>query len=149
MPTSGFRVVKRSEEDLEAVHGFKKGWGITAESTGSRNLQMCRGVLPPNTRATPHYHPDSQTAIYILRGRAELYVGPRLEECWEVGPGDFVYIDKGVVHQPVNRSPTEPHEFILVRDTDVEVSIEYDAAARGSESQARSERRRSPVASDS
>ena len=118
------RVVPATEQRVETGHGFIKGWGVTPDTAGARDLIMCRGVLPPGTVTTPHYHPHSQTAIYVLAGRALVYVGDDLQECHEVGAGDFLYIDRDVVHQPVNPSATEPHEFIQVRDTALNDTVE-------------------------
>jgi uncharacterized RmlC-like cupin family protein len=123
--TGGFAVVPASDEQHEASHGFVRGWAISRDTVGSRDLHMCRGSVPPGVTSSAHYHPHSQSAIYVLSGQADVIVGEELEEHHSVGPGDFIYIDRGVVHQVVNDGPA-PYEFVLIRDTDEEVTIDHE-----------------------
>ena len=76
---------------------------------------MHLGVVPPGAAATPHKHDGHETAIYVLRGRAGMDYGDRLEHRIEAGAGDFVYIAAGVPHRPFNLSDTEPVEYLVAR----------------------------------
>jgi uncharacterized RmlC-like cupin family protein len=122
---AGFAVVDASDEEREASHGFIRGWGISRETVGSRNLHMCRGSVPPGVISAAHYHPHSQSAIFVLAGHAVVLVGDQLQEQHRVSPGDFIYIDRGVVHQVINDG-AEAYEFVLIRDTDEEVTIDHE-----------------------
>lgn len=47
----------------------------------------------------------------------------------ETGPGDFLYIAPGEVHQGVNESG-EPAEAVVFRDSEVEEVVEVDVPPR-------------------
>jgi uncharacterized RmlC-like cupin family protein len=59
----------------------------------------------------------AQTAIYVLRGVAQMRHGPDLEQRLEVAKGDFLYIPAGMPHLPFNPSQSEPC-LALVAQTD-------------------------------
>lgn len=114
--TTGFR-----ESDAT---GFYKTWGISRDSAGATGLHMCRTFFPPGAISEAHFHPDSQTGIYVLSGHALVNIGED-QAGFEVGPGDFVYIGSGIIHRAENQSATEPYEAILVRDTDNEIVVAW------------------------
>jgi uncharacterized RmlC-like cupin family protein len=76
---------------------------------------MHLGFVPPGGTAAAHKHDGHETAIYVLRGRAGMDYGERLEHRIEAGPGDFVYVAAGVPHRPFNLSDTEPVEYVVAR----------------------------------
>jgi uncharacterized RmlC-like cupin family protein len=53
--------------------------------------------------------------IYIVRGRARMRWGERLEFTAEAGPGDFIFVPPFVPHQEINASTDEPLDCVLVR----------------------------------
>ena len=53
--------------------------------------------------------------IYVLRGRARVRWGDRLEFAAEAGPGDFIYVPPHVPHQEINASQAEPLTCVVVR----------------------------------
>lgn len=112
----GVDVVRHSEQRFDAGHGFYKGLGVTPASSGARDIGVRRGQSEPGEVGVPHFHPYSQTVNFILRGQVVVYFGSDLGESVVLGPGDFVYFDRGAIHQPINPS-AEPFEFIQVRDT--------------------------------
>jgi mannose-6-phosphate isomerase-like protein (cupin superfamily) len=57
---------------------------------------------------------DHETAIYILRGRAEMRYGDGLRE-HEVRAGQFLFIPAGMPHLPFNPSDDEACVAILAR----------------------------------
>ena len=63
---------------------------------------------------------------YVLRGRARMRWGERLEYVAEAGPGDFIYVPPFVPHQEINASPTEKLECVLVRSDGEAVAINLD-----------------------
>ena len=73
-------------------------------------------VMPPGTKAKPHYHEKHETAIYMLEGISEFHHGPNLEFTSRVEQGDYVYIPAGVPHQPYN--PTDKPAKALIARTD-------------------------------
>ena len=61
--------------------------------------------------------------IYVVRGRARMRWGKRLEDVAEAGPGDFIYVPPFVPHQEINASRDEPLECVLVRSDNEAVVV--------------------------
>jgi uncharacterized RmlC-like cupin family protein len=84
--------------------------GISTHTAGAKGLCMHLVIIPPGGKATPHYHNGYETAIYIVKGRAETRYGPRLEHSSTNEAGDFL------PHQPVNLSDTEEVVAVVARN---------------------------------
>ena len=52
-------------------------------------------VNPPAFASPLHVHHDEHEAFYVLEGRAEVHCG---DESFNVGPGSFVMLPKGIPH---------------------------------------------------
>ena len=61
-----------------------------------------------------HHHGEYETVIYVLTGLLKMEFGPGGSTVVEAGPGDFVYVPKGVVHRESNPS-AEPADLIGTR----------------------------------
>jgi len=59
-------------------------------------------VCEPGFTSAAHHHGDVESAIYIISGQLTMRWGDKLEHRAEAGPGDFIYVPAGVVHQEVN-----------------------------------------------
>jgi len=70
--------------------------------------------------------------IYVLKGRARMLWGEKLEFTAEAGPGDFIFVPPYVPHQEINASGDETLECVLVRSDNeaVVVNLEIEAAER-------------------
>jgi uncharacterized RmlC-like cupin family protein len=64
--------------------------------------------------------------IYVVKGRARMRWGERLEFTAEAGPGDFIYVPPFVPHQEINASPTETLECVLVRSDGQAIAVNLD-----------------------
>ena len=82
--------------------------------------------MAPGARSGAHHHGDYESAIYVIRGRARFRFGQRLEWVVEVGPGDFLYVPAGAVHQELNASDSEGIEMIVCRDGQENVVVNVD-----------------------
>ncbi len=51
----------------------------------------------------------------MVKGKARMRWGERLEYVAEAGPGDFIFVPPYVPHQEINASADEPLECVLVR----------------------------------
>ena len=67
--------------------------------------------------------------IYVVRGRARMRWGEKLEFVAEAGPGDFIYVPPYVPHQEINAAPTEKLECVLVRSGQDAVVVNLDIPA--------------------
>jgi uncharacterized RmlC-like cupin family protein len=90
--------------------------GISEKTAGSKHLCMHLVVIPPGGRAVAHYHNGYETAIYIIKGRAETKYGENLEQSSINEAGDFLFIPPNVPHQPVNLSDTEEVIAVVARN---------------------------------
>lgn len=90
--------------------------GISADTAGSQHLCMHLVVIPPGGKAVAHYHNGYETAIYIVKGRAETKYGKHLEQSSINEAGDFLFIPPNVPHQPVNLSDTEEVIAVVARN---------------------------------
>jgi uncharacterized RmlC-like cupin family protein len=76
-----------------------------------------------------HHHGGYQTTIYVLTGALRMEFGPGGSNIVEAGPGDFVYVPKGVVHRESNGS-AEPANIVVVRAGRGASTINVDGPAQ-------------------
>lgn len=102
--------------------------GISGETAGATGLCMHIVVIPPGGAAVPHIHQGYETAIYVVKGRAETRYGERLEKSSLNQAGDFIFIPANVPHQPVNLSQDEEVVAVVARNVpnEQESVIIYD-----------------------
>jgi uncharacterized RmlC-like cupin family protein len=74
-----------------------------------------------------------ETVLYIVRGRARMRWGDRLEFSREAGQGDFIYVPPYVPHQEINARTNEPCEAVVVRSGQdpVVVNLEIESPEPG------------------
>jgi uncharacterized RmlC-like cupin family protein len=77
--------------------------GVSGPSSGAHALRLHLVMVPPGTRGMPHFHPDSETAIYVVSGEADVWHGTGLVKRSAVRAGDFIYLPPGTPHLAVNR----------------------------------------------
>jgi len=107
--------------------------GISAATAGATGLCMHLVVIPPGGQAVAHYHNGYETALYILKGRAETRYGPNLEHSSINAAGDFLFIPPNVPHQPVNLSETEEVVAVIARNdpNEQESVVLYERTEKG------------------
>jgi uncharacterized RmlC-like cupin family protein len=64
--------------------------------------------------------------IYVVRGRARMRWGDRLEFVAEAGPGDFIHVPPYVPHQEINASADETLSCVLVRSGQEPIVVNLD-----------------------
>jgi uncharacterized RmlC-like cupin family protein len=99
---------------------------ITHASAGASKLWAGTVVVNPNAKTGAHHHGDVETVLYIVRGRARMRWGDRLEFVEEAGPGDFIYVPPFVPHQEINARHDEPVEAVIVRSGQEPVVVNLD-----------------------
>ncbi len=73
-----------------------------------------------------HHHGPVESVIYVVRGRAWMRWGERLEFFGEAGLGDFIYVPPYVPHQEINASDDQPLSCVLVRSGREPVVVNLD-----------------------
>jgi len=90
--------------------------GISGQTAGATGLCMHMVIIPTGGKAVAHLHKGYETAIYIVKGRAETRYGEGLKQSEINQAGDFIFIPADVPHQPVNLSATEEVVAIVARN---------------------------------
>ena len=129
---NGIRIVRANELDANTPQtpGMSRAAAITNARTGASKLWAGTVVVEPNAQTGPHHHGELETVLYIVRGRARMRWGDRLEFSDEAGPGDFIYVPPYVPHQEMNARTDEPCEAVVVRSGQdpIVVNLEIDDA---------------------
>ena len=129
--TNGVRIVRGDELDLNTPQtpGMTRAAAITHARTGAQKLWAGTVAIAPNAKTGAHHHGALESVIYVVRGRARMRWGDRLEFVAEAGPGDFIYVPPYVPHQEINAEPSEPLECVLVRSDQEAVVVNLDIPA--------------------
>ena len=111
------KIVRAGELDSNTPQtpGMMRAAAITHARTGATRLWAGTVVVQPGVRTGPHHHGELETVLYVVRGRARMRWGDRLEFVDEAGPGDFIYVPPFVPHQEINALRDQPCEAVVVR----------------------------------
>jgi uncharacterized RmlC-like cupin family protein len=124
----GVRIVKAAELDFNTPQtpGMTRAAAINFAKAGASKLWAGTVNVQPNAKTGAHHHGHLESIIYVVRGRARMRWGERLEYVAEAEPGDFIYVPPYVPHQEINALTDEPLECILVRSDQEPVVINLD-----------------------
>ncbi len=105
----GVRVVRAGELDLNTAQtpGMTRAAAITQARAGAEKLWVGTVDIHPHAKTGAHHHGPVESVIYVVRGRARMRWGERLEFLAEAGPGDFIYVPPYVPHQEINAGDEE------------------------------------------
>jgi len=114
---NGVKIVRAGELDSNTPQtpGMTRAAAITHAGTGASQLWAGTVVVQPDAKTGPHHHGELETVLYIVKGRARMRWGERLEFTDEAGPGDFIFVPPWVPHQEINARNDEPCEAVVVR----------------------------------
>jgi uncharacterized RmlC-like cupin family protein len=126
--TQGVRIVKAGELDLNTPQtpGMTRAAAITYAKAGAQKIWAGTVVIEPDAKTGAHHHGALESVIYVLKGRARMRWGDRLEFVAEAGPGDFIFVPPYVPHQEINAAADEPLECVLVRSDQEAVVVNLD-----------------------
>jgi uncharacterized RmlC-like cupin family protein len=99
---------------------------INYARVGSQKIWAGTVSIFANAKTGAHHHGALESVIYVVRGRARMRWGDRLEYVAEAGPGDFIYVPPYVPHQEINASSDETLECVLVRSDNEAVVVNLD-----------------------
>jgi uncharacterized RmlC-like cupin family protein len=124
----GVRVVPHDRLDPNTAQtpGMDRQAAINFARVGANKLWAGTVHIHPNAKTGAHHHGPLESVIYVVKGRARMRWGERLEFTAEAGPGDFIYVPPYVPHQEINASPTEKLECVLVRSDGEAVAVNLD-----------------------
>jgi uncharacterized RmlC-like cupin family protein len=130
--TQGVRIVKGSELDFNTLQtpGMTRAAAINTAKAGAKKLWAGTVSVQPNAKTGAHHHGHLESIIYVVKGRARMRWGEKLEYVAEADPGDFIFVPPWVPHQEINARTDEPLECVLVRSDQepVVVNLEIEPA---------------------
>jgi uncharacterized RmlC-like cupin family protein len=138
----GVKIVRSDELDTNTPQtpGMLRSAAITHARAGASKLWAGTVVVQPHAKTGPHHHGELETVIYIVRGRARMRWGERLEFSDEANPGDFIYVPPYVPHQEINARSDMPCEAVIVRSGQDPIVINLDIQSPEPETAGGSER---------
>ena len=126
--TNGVRVIPRDSLDPNTAQtpGMSRAAAINYARVGAQKIWAGTVNILANAKTGAHHHGALESVIYVVRGRARMRWGERLEYVAEAGPGDFIYVPPYVPHQEINASTEEILECVLVRSDNEAVVVNLD-----------------------
>ena len=121
----GVRVIKGDRLDANTAQtpGMYRQAAINAARVGAQKLWAGTVSIQANAKTGAHHHGALESVIYVVRGRARMRWGERLEYVAEAEAGDFIFVPPYVPHQEINASPDETLECVLVRSDNEAVVV--------------------------
>ena len=125
---SGVRVIKANSLDgnTPQTEGMSRAAAINFARVGAQRIWAGTVDVMPNAKTGAHHHGHLESVIYVVRGKARMRWGERLEFVAEADAGDFIYVPPYVPHQEINASPDEKLECVLVRSDQEAVVVNLD-----------------------
>ena len=125
---NGVRVIKGDQLDTNTPQtpGMNRAAAITHARAGAQKIWAGTVTIHANAKTGAHHHGEVESVIYVVKGKARMRWGERLEFMAEAGPGDFIYVPPYVPHQEINASRDETLECVLVRSDGEAVVVNLD-----------------------
>ena len=129
--TNGIRVIPAGSLDANTAQtpGMNRAAAINLARVGAQKIWAGTVHIHPDAKTGAHHHGELESVIYVLRGRARMRWGERLEFVAEAGPGDFIFVPPFVPHQEINASSDETLECVLMRSGNEAVVVNLDIDA--------------------
>ena len=126
--TNGVRVIPAGSLDTNTAQtpGMNRAAAINLARVGARKIWAGTVHIHAKAKTGAHHHGHLESVIYVLKGKARMRWGEKLEFTAEAGPGDFIYVPPYVPHQEINASDDETLECVLVRSDNEAVAINID-----------------------
>ena len=124
----GVRIVHGSDLDTNTPQtpGMSRAAAINFARAGAQKLWAGTVTIHPDAKTGAHHHGSLESVIYVVKGKARMRWGERLQFVAEAGPGDFIYVPPYVPHQEINASADEALECVLVRSDQEPVVVNLD-----------------------
>ena len=113
----GVRVISgdRLDPNTAQTPGMFRQAAIDHARVGAQKIWAGTVAIEPNAKTGVHHHGALESVIFVVRGRARMRWGERLEFTAEAGPGDFIYVPPFVPHQEINASEDLQLHCVLAR----------------------------------
>ncbi len=114
----GVRVISAGALDggsAPQTSGMDRKAAIDFARAGAQKLWAGTVTIHAGAKTGAHHHGPLESVIYVVKGRARMRWGERLEFTAEAGPGDFIFVPPYVPHQEINALADEALQCVLVR----------------------------------
>ena len=81
--------------------------------------------VAPSARTGIHHHGEQETIAYVLAGTCEVRWGAHGEHVAVAKAGDFIHVPAWLLHMEINRSPTDPFRWVVVRSTSTPIVVNF------------------------
>ena len=127
----GVRVIGAGQLDTNTPQtpGMNRAAAVDFARAGAQKLWAGTVSIHAGAKTGAHHHGPLESVIYVVRGKARMRWGERLEFVAEAGPGDFIFVPPFVPHQEINASADETLECVLVRSDGQATAINLDIEA--------------------
>jgi uncharacterized RmlC-like cupin family protein len=109
--------------------GMERKAAINFARAGAQKIWAGTVSIKPDAKTGAHHHGELESVIYVVKGRARMRWGKRLEFTAEAGPGDFIFVPPYVPHQEINARADEPLECVVIRSDNEAVVVNLDISA--------------------
>jgi uncharacterized RmlC-like cupin family protein len=124
----GVRVIPGNALDPNTTQtpGMDRHAAINTARVGAQKIWAGTVTIHPDAKTGAHHHGALESVLYVVRGKARMRWGERLEFTAEAGPGDFIYIPPYVPHQEINANSDVELECVVVRSDGEAVVVNLD-----------------------
>ena len=124
----GIRVIAPDQLDPNTAQtpGMNRAAAIDFARAGAQKLWAGTVSIDAGAKTGAHHHGPLESVIYVVRGKARMRWGDKLEFTAEAGPGSFIFVPPYVPHQEINASDDETLECVLVRSDGQAIAINLD-----------------------
>ena len=121
----GIRVIKGGQLDSNTAQtpGMFRQAAINQARVGAQKIWARTVSIAPDAKTGVHHHGALESVIYVVRGKARLRWGDRLEFVAEAEAGDFIFVPPFVPHQEINADSGQTLECVLVRSDNEAVVV--------------------------
>jgi uncharacterized RmlC-like cupin family protein len=125
---NGVQVIKSNQLDTNTAQtpGMNRAAAINLARVGAQKIWAGTVHIHANAKTGVHHHGALESVIYVIRGKARMRWGDKLEFVAEAEPGDFIFVPPYVPHQEINASTDEILECVLVRSDNDAVVVNLD-----------------------
>jgi uncharacterized RmlC-like cupin family protein len=124
----GVRVIAADQVDPNTPQtpGMNRAAAIDFARAGAQKLWAGTVSIHAGAKTGAHHPGPLESVIYVVRGKARMRWGDKLEFTAEAGPGSFIFVPPYVPHQEINASDDETLECVLVRSDGQAMAINLD-----------------------
>ncbi|KAL3427553.1 cupin domain-containing protein [Phlyctema vagabunda] len=121
----GVQVIPSDNLDSNTAQtpGMNRAAAINFARAGAKKLWAGTVTIHPNAKTGAHHHGHLESVIYVVKGKARMRWGEKLEFTAEAGPGDFIFVPPYVPHQEINALEDESLECVLIRSDGEAVAV--------------------------